>query len=73
MLVKSVNFLPASIKSMNPVQKYPQIIEVFLQNLGLLQLICKASLIFKSNLEFRVEFKKENYATRSMLSWSVSY
>ena len=73
MLVKSVNFLPASIKSMNPVQKYPQIIEVFLQNLGLLQLICKAFLIFKSNLKFRVEFKKENYATRSMLSWSVSY
>ena len=73
MLVKSVNFLPASIKSMNPIQKYPQITEVFLQNLGLLQLICKASLIFKSNLEFRVKFKKENYATRSMLSWSVSY
>ena len=23
MLVKSVNFLPASIKSMNPMQKYP--------------------------------------------------
>ena len=25
MLVKSVNFLPASIKSMNPMQKYPHI------------------------------------------------
>ena len=25
MLVKSVNFLPASTKSMNPVQKYPHI------------------------------------------------
>ena len=29
MLVKSVSFLPASIKSMNPMQKYPQIIELF--------------------------------------------
>ena len=29
MLVKSVNFLPASIKSMNPMQKYPHIIELF--------------------------------------------
>ena len=29
MLVKSVNFLPGSIKSMNPMQKYPHIIELF--------------------------------------------
>ena len=29
MLVKSVSFLPASIKSINPMQKYPLIIEVF--------------------------------------------
>ena len=29
MLVKSVNFLPASIKSMNPIQKYPYITECF--------------------------------------------
>ena len=29
MFVKSVNFLPASIKSMNPMQKYPHIIELF--------------------------------------------
>ena len=28
MFVKSVSFLPASIKSMNPMQKYPYIIEV---------------------------------------------
>ena len=28
-LVKSVNFLLANIKSMNPVQKYPYIIELF--------------------------------------------
>ena len=27
--VKSVNFLPASIKSMNPMQKYPHITESF--------------------------------------------
>ena len=29
MLVKSVSFLPASIKSMNPMQKYPHITESF--------------------------------------------
>ena len=29
MLVKSVNFLLASIKSMNPMQKYPHITESF--------------------------------------------
>ena len=29
MLVKSVSFLSASIKSMNPTQKYPRIIELF--------------------------------------------
>ena len=32
MLVKSVSFLPASIKSMNPMQKYPHIIELFAYN-----------------------------------------
>ena len=30
MLVKSVKFLPARKKSMNPVQKYPHIAELFL-------------------------------------------
>ena len=29
MLVKSVSFLPARIKSMNPMQKYPHITELF--------------------------------------------
>ena len=29
MFVKSTKFLPASIKSMNPTQKYPHIIELF--------------------------------------------
>ena len=29
MLVKSVSFLHATIKSMNPMQKYPHIIELF--------------------------------------------
>ena len=29
MLVKSVSCLPASIKSMNPMQKYPHITELF--------------------------------------------
>ena len=29
MFVKSVGFLPASIKSMNPTQKYPHINELF--------------------------------------------
>ena len=29
MPVKSVSFLPAIIKSMNPMQKYPHIIELF--------------------------------------------
>ena len=32
MLVKSVSFLPASIKSMNPMQKYPHLIELFAYN-----------------------------------------
>ena len=27
--IRSVNFLPKSIKSMNPMQKYPHIIELF--------------------------------------------
>ena len=29
MFVKSFNFLPASIKSINPMQKYPHITESF--------------------------------------------
>ena len=29
MLLKSISFLPASIKSMNPMQKYPHITELF--------------------------------------------
>ena len=29
MLVRSVSFLPVSIKSTNPMQKYPHIIEMF--------------------------------------------
>ena len=29
MFVKSVNFLPASVKSMNPIQKFPHITESF--------------------------------------------
>ena len=29
MLVETVSFLPASIKSMNPMQKYPHIIKLF--------------------------------------------
>ena len=29
MLVRLVSFLPASIKSTNPMQKYPHIIEMF--------------------------------------------
>ena len=29
MLVKSVNFSPAGVKSMNPMQKYPHITEMF--------------------------------------------
>ena len=29
MLIKSVSFLPTNIKSMNPMQKYPHIIELF--------------------------------------------
>ena len=29
MFIKSVSFLPASIKSMNSMQKYPHIIESF--------------------------------------------
>ena len=29
MFVKSVNFLPANIKSMNPIQKYRHITELF--------------------------------------------
>ena len=28
MIVKSINFLPASIKSMNPLEKYPHITEL---------------------------------------------
>ena len=28
-IVKSVNFLPANIKSINPIQRYPHIIESF--------------------------------------------
>ena len=29
MFVKSISFLPESIKSMNPMQKYPHITELF--------------------------------------------
>ena len=41
--------------------------------LGFLQLISKASLIFKSNFEltYQLFLKKENYMSQSMLWWSV--
>ena len=40
--------------------------------LGFLQLICKASLIFKSNLELvlSIIIRKDNYMIQSMLRWS---
>ena len=41
--------------------------------LGFLHLICKASLIFKSNLELALSIisNKENYMSQNMLQWSV--
>ena len=41
--------------------------------LRFLQLICKATLIFKSNLELALSImlKKESYTSQSMLWWSV--
>ena len=48
MLVKPVSFLPASIKSMNSMQKYPQIIELFAgtrKMLAIMFLFPKISLI----------------------------
>ena len=48
MLVKSVSFLSASIKSMNPMQKYPHIIELFVctrKILGIMFLFPTNSLI----------------------------
>ena len=41
--------------------------------LGFLQLICKASFIFKSHLELALSFfyKKDNYMSQSMLWWSI--
>ena len=42
--------------------------------LGFVQWMCKASLIFKSNLELALPIilKKENYTSQSMLWWSVN-
>ena len=48
MFVKSVRFLPASIKSMNPMQQYSRIIELFActrQVLASMFLFLKNSLI----------------------------
>ena len=41
--------------------------------LDFLQLICKACLIFKSNLELALSiiFKKEDYLSQNILCWSV--
>ena len=41
--------------------------------LDFLKFICKASLIFKSNLDLALSIisKKENYTDQSMLRWSV--
>ena len=41
--------------------------------LGFLQLICKAYLIFKSNLElaYQLFWSKENYISQSVLQWSL--
>ena len=41
--------------------------------LDFLQLICKASLVFKSNLKLALSImlNKENYTSKSMLRWSV--
>ena len=42
--------------------------------LGFLQLICKASLIFKSNLELALSIiLKQNYMSQSMLLWNVDF
>ena len=43
--------------------------------LGFIQLMCKASLIFKSNLELALSVilkEKENYTSQNMLWWSVN-
>ena len=45
MFVKSVNFLPARIKSMNPMQKYPHITESFACTLNMLA----SMLLFSTN------------------------
>ena len=45
----------------------------FAFKLGFIQLICKASLIFKSNLELALSIilKQRDYVSQSMLWWSV--
>ena len=40
MLIKSVSSSPASKKSMNPMQKYPHIIELFAYNRKMLAFMC---------------------------------
>ena len=39
MFVKLVNFLPANVKSMNPMQKYPHITELFACNRKMLAIM----------------------------------
>ena len=38
---------------------------------GFVQLICKASSIFKSNLKLAFFWKKENHMSQRMLWWSI--
>ena len=55
-----------------PIVKWGKLND-FIVHLSFLLLICKASLIFKSNLELALSIilKQENYMSQSMLRWSV--
>ena len=69
MLVKSVSFLPESIKSMKPMQNYPYIIELFACTRKMLAFFvfipCKAFNLFRNMFNTKTtKIKKFTFFTK---------
>ena len=84
MFVKSVSFLPASVKSMNPIQKFPHITESFACARKMLAIIflfptiflissgtCSAPKLSKQTISFLLQNKAIPCVPRSAYSSSL--
>ena len=86
MLVKSLIFLPESIKSMNPTQKYPHIVELFActgKKLAIMLLFltnslissgtCSAPKVSEQTISLLLQNKAVQCVPTSAYSYSYSY